>query len=804
MFRKSALALTLSSVLATGNVLALGLGDIDLKSALNQPFNAEIELLSATEDELNELKVLLGSRQAFSNAGIDRSVFLSKLKFTVTQSDDRRPIIRVTSRDPVTEPFLDFLLEVSWSKGKLLREYTVLVDPPVTMPAAPVSLEPPTVRPVTAPVAAAPAAPARTVRNTALPPLSKRPVATQSPPVSQTTAVGSAEYGPTQRNDTLWHIAERVRPDAEVSMEQTMMALLRANPGAFTNNNINNLKTGQVLRVPDRDEMTAMSKADARQAARAQYEDWKRSRTGISAPAAATGSVASSNAAEATPGEASSEARLQLVAPDLDQAGGSGAGGDEQAETITSLKRDLVLANEALEAQRSESQEMARRLSVLEEQIKNMQRLIQLKDDELARLQATAGGEAVSATAESSTALDASSPETATGAVDDSPQAAAQDTITPVMPAAPVETASETRQRPAEEPPVSAETAAPAETTDNAVDAAAATPDSPVAGLVDQVMKNPLWLAAGAGVLALLAFFGLRGRRGSETEFQESILRSSADDSVIDDDLTDFSAPRSQTSNAGDSSLLSEFAVSDMASEDNQGEADPLAEADVYLAYGRFQQAEELLKEALANQPEREDLHLKLLEVFQAEGNVEGFDGHAESVLARSGDRNDPVWQKVAEMGLAFNPANPLYHPEGTLPGGETVTDEAAASTEPADSDISHDNVTSLDAAQGANSMSYDPDVDAVQQDVSEVVQDTSLDFDLENFDLGAHESGDQGQEDGELADLDEISTKLDLARAYIDMGDPEGARNILGEVIEEGNDDQKNEAQGILEKLAS
>lgn len=801
MFRKTALALALTSSLAAGNAIALGLGDIELKSALNQPFNAEVDLLSATEDELNELKVLLGSRQAFSSAGIDRSGFLTRLKFTVTQNNANQPIIRITSREPVTEPFLDFLLEVAWSKGKLLREFTVLVDPPVTMAAAPVTLQAPSIRPVTpvaqpvekpvvaaqpvqAPVAAPVANPVSQVQNTAiLPALAKDP----------------SEYGPTQRNETLWAIAERVRPDTDVSMEQTMMGLLRANPEAFVNNNINNLKTGHVLRVPDRDDLTSITRAQASRQARDQYNAWRQARSG-----AASSTTGQSAAADNTPVDTeapATESKLQLVAPDLNEAntGTVDQAGGEPGDEVNTLKRDLVLANEALEAQRSESQEMANRLSVLEEQIQNMQRLIQLKDDELARLQSQAGSDVpatAAAMAENTLDTDASN---ADAAADSGMQAEpdAAENID-VIGAGQIPEPAEAENVPATDIEVPAEDSTVASETDEAVSQPPAATETGVASLlkyIEPVMQNPLWLGAGAAVLALLAFFGLRGRGSTDSEFQESILRPSADGT---DDQTDFSETQTHDSALNDSSLLSEFAVSDMAVEADGGEANPMAEADVYLAYGRFQQAEELLKEALAAEPDNEELNLKLLDVYQASGNVESFDSHASDLFANLGDRENPVWQKVAEMGLAVNPDNPLYHPDGVAPVTSETADTFSADSAVEDFDTNEPTVT-FDQAPGT-------DTDIQEQADLEAVPDNTIDFDLESFNMDAASDSTEADmhADGELTNLDEISTKLDLARAYIDMGDPEGARNILSEVIEEGNDDQKNEANGILERLAS
>ena len=273
MFRKSALAMAMLGALATGNVVALGLGEIELKSSLNQPLNAEVVLLSATDAELQELKVAIGSSAAFEKAGIERPLFLTKLRFEVRTNADGKPVVRITSRDAVQEPFLDFLLELSWSKGRLLREYTVLVDPPVTMPATAPALQAPVAQPL-APSAGATGSfqLASRVTHTA-----------QMPPVS----VGPGEYS-VRRNDTLWKVASQVRPDTGVSIEQTMLGLLRANPEAFQDNNINNLKAGYILRVPSREDMMSVSRAEAFGESRAQYAAWREAR-GLLQPAQSQG-----------------------------------------------------------------------------------------------------------------------------------------------------------------------------------------------------------------------------------------------------------------------------------------------------------------------------------------------------------------------------------------------------------------------------------------------------------------------------------------------------------------------------------
>ncbi len=851
------MAMAMLSALTTADVVALGLGEIELKSALNQPLDAEVELLAATPEELQELKVEVGSPQAFASAGIERTLFLNKLQFDVKTNADGRPVVKITSRDAVREPFLDFLLELSWSKGRLLREYTVLVDPPVTMPAPAPRAQLPSARSA---ARSAPLAPAGRVTHTA-----------QLPPVS--TVPG--EYR-TQRNDTLWQVAQQLRPDSDVSIEQAMLGLLRTNPDAFYNNNINELKAGYILRVPDREEMTRISQAEAAREARRQYAEWREARNLV----ASAESVDPAQAA-APQTQGAVESSLHLVAPELSEAGAQG-GSAEDGTGLEALQHDLMIANEALEVQRRQGEEMSSRLAVLEEQIENMQRLIQLKDDELARLQAQVGEELPE--------LGAANAEPAAAGLEATDQLAGPDVLEG-QPAAEAEAVAEPAgsEQVAEtgvagagsDGPLEAvlpedeivsegfpaadslpgedgvgETFMEAAPEPSSAEPVPVPPTSPIAepvvpdtftapGFVDRLLANPLWLGVGAVFLVILGFLGLRRKRGSETEFQESILQAAREKSSAGSDSEVIrTQPESTHSTTTASSLLSEFAVSDMGSMKHDGEADPLAEADVYLAYGRFQQAEDLIKDALQGKPEQQDLHLKLLEVYLAARNSAAFDEHAQEMLERLEDSDDPVWEKIAEMGREVSPENPLYQrgagaasevreEEQQASGYEMAMDafgtEAQEAQESAEAELDlgegldFDTELAFDSGEIADESKPDsveftppepvaekpepaqaviPEIESIEPVGADLEPDNTLEFDLEGLDLG----GDEELEppgDGELTDLDEVSTKLDLARAYLDMGDPDGARSILGEVIEEGSDDQKNEAQEILEKIA-
>lgn len=858
------MAMAMLGAFATGNVVALGLGEIELKSSLNQPLNAEVALLSATDAELQELKVAIASSAAFDNAGLERPLFLTKLKFDVQTNADGKPVVQITSRDAVQEPFLDFLLEISWSKGRLLREYTVLVDPPVTMPATAPALQAPVAQSVApSPRSTGSFQPERRVTHTA-----------QMPPV----AVAPGEYR-VRRNDTLWQVASQLRPDTGVSVEQTMLGLLRANPEAFQDNNINNLKAGYILRVPSREDMLSISRAEASRESRAQYAAWREAR-GLAQPAQSQGT-----AQVAAP---VAESRLELVSPDTAE-GGAATGGAEAEAQLQKLQSELLMANEAVEEQRRQGEDMSSRLSVLEEQIVNMQRLIQLKDEELARLQAQAGVESIE---QPDTALETGEAEVEAEALTDTESLAdaeaPTDSFVTEEPALITEfdgvagdeftsadqfdseaefdktfdeaaADTEMAQAPAEElieDSIEEEVVTPTPEVEPVV-AEPVIPDTAASpGFVDQLLANPLWLGAGGAVLALLAFFGLRRKRGVETEFQESILQAAQEGSAAASDSELVAAePTSTQPVSSESSLLSEFAVSDMGSIKNDGEADPLAEADVYLAYGRFQQAEDLIKEALKSDSEREDLNLKLLEIYLAGRNKSSFDEHAQGILARLENNQDPQWEKIAEMGRELSPDNPVYQAgnvaavatdedaeidslsdsmnfsmgsEVAETGEPETTDETVEESKDAEEGLDFDLDLSFDANASVNEDQPDnaevtpsdasADAGSEQPEASEpefkvaaddgesdaIDLDNGLDFDLDGFELGNEaETEAELEGDGELADLDEVSTKLDLARAYIDMGDPDGAKNILDEVMDEGNDEQKDEAREIMTQMS-
>lgn len=430
------IALALALTLASAGAAALGLGQIEVKSRIGQPLLAEIPIISHDPAELEGLRAGLAAPETFARVGLQppRGI-VAGLQFAPALSSAGRPIIRVTSAQPVSDPLLTFLVQVDWGQGRLVREYSALVDTPRTVSApvqspieAPVvarpdvierPLPPPPIAVVTPPPraparAAAPvsvpvpqatrAEPAR--RSNAIATATPRPAPT--PPKAAATAavrqaVAASEYGPVKAGESLSQIAARLDLPGGVSLEHSMIALLRANPGAFIGGNINQLKQGAVLRVPASSETAQVDARQAMALVQAQARQWRQGRLAASPPAAAaarSGAVAR----PATVAARASGARLEIVPPGASRAtragtqSGINAGGEGQM-----LRQELQQTKESLAARDAELRELKGRVADLEKLQADQQQLLTLKDSELAaaqqRLTASNQADATPATA---------------------------------------------------------------------------------------------------------------------------------------------------------------------------------------------------------------------------------------------------------------------------------------------------------------------------------------------------------------------------------------------------------------------
>lgn len=630
-FKKRKLAIALSACLgmASGGVYALGMGEIQVNTSLNEPLDAKIKLFSATPAELDSLKVQMASQEVFSRMGLDRMPVLRDLNFELVTTGDGAPYIKVFSSKAVKEPFLDFILAVNWASGQMMREYTLLLDPPVF------EQEPQVAR-----VDAATTQPAQIVRE--------QPAATRQPSI---TAPGS--YGPTNRTDTLWTVAQKMRPDASVSVPQMMIALLKENPEAFEDGNINNLKAGYILRQPDMAVITALTKQQAAAESNRQYQQWqadrqapaapsgRQQRVAAPAPSAPAEQVASPAAAPPTASApAEPQARLQLLSPDEEARIRSGVGSGTEGAASESLRQQLAIAQETAEATRQENADLRSRLEALEKQLQSVQKLITLRDDTLGALQADAqqaeAPQAATATAEAGAEAQPGT------------DAQAQDEDTAAAPPA-SQPASQTAQA--------------------------------QGSLLDEILANPTYLyAAGGGLVVLLLLVMLiMRRRRQDDEGDFTVMTPVANAAprkagAAEQGAVAAAAPlaAAAVASSAEAEEQEEVAIGDIgdgigAIHAEESEIDPIAEADVYLAYRRYEQAEALLKEAIGADAERHELKLKLLEIYHATKDKESFEAQAESLYAAIGNQEPALWGQAVEMGRELLPDHPLFSEGGAV-----------------------------------------------------------------------------------------------------------------------------------------
>jgi pilus assembly protein FimV len=627
---------------------ALGLGEIELKSALNQPLNAEIELVSATSEELESLRVELAPRDTFERYGIDRPAFLSDLLFNITRDASGGAIVRVASVQSITEPFVTILVEANWARGRLLREYTVLLDPPVLMPAP--AIQTPVATPATGPARGDQAgriarpAPATTRASTAQP---TAPAAGAAAPIARPAArPAEGTYGPVQRDETLWAIAARFRPSDQVSMNQMMLAIFQANPQAF-NGNINELRRGAILRLPDLAVATGVSATAARQEVARQNSAWR-----DSAPAAA-----------AVPDTA---ARLRLVSPDDGSTGTRPAAGGADSARVGELEGEV---------QR------------LQGELAETQRLIDIRDSQLQELQQRlAAAEAAAAGADQTLPAAEPAPAATSPGVDlEAGDLAGEELFADEGEAADVPAVDAPVTQALPEEAIDAEPASAAPPASTRVVTSAPSEPSLVDTILGWLVKPLLWILLGVLALAGTAVWYLRHRQESVEDItgRWEALEAEAEHEFATDATDQLRAPvpaadegfvvveqptEAEQTQPGLKALPESLGVANLDEETLSGEtainldqADPVAEADFHMAYGLYDQAADLLSKALSADPDRRDLKMKLLEVFFVWGNHEQFLGTAQSLHADMDDGGDPDWDKIVIMGRQICPDAELF-----------------------------------------------------------------------------------------------------------------------------------------------
>lgn len=661
-------AVALAAILASPQALALALGRVSVQSLLGEPLRAEIDVPSITDDEAATLRVDMAPAERFRAANMEYNTLLGDVTFELVKRPDGRSVVRLRSSRVVNEPFLDLVIQASWANGQLLRGYTLLFDPPNLRPAAapllpavPAGARAPVAPATQAPVArpAAPAVPATPPAATAPAPAPSRPAPAAAPapaPANQVTVM---------QGDTAGRIAAIYKP-ADVTLEQMLIGLLRANPKAFMGNNVNRLKAGVVLDLPGADAVSAINPNEARQLVAAQSRDFNDYRRRLAGAAPTQDTPTPDRAAAGNVQAEVSDA--QAPAPNQDRL---------------TLSKGAASGQESQIAQARQQEDSNNRLSELS---RNLQELEQLKA-------ATAPAGAPAGTPPA-----ADAPTTPGGpAVEATPPAP-----TPAEPAP----APANEPTPAVSPPVPP--APPAE-------------PAMTAGLVDDLLANPYALpAAGglAGLVGLLVLLRLRQRRQAA---------AGTDDAEAEESR--FADAEGQTVDTSEEGPVSSMMYSP-SQLDAGGDVDPVAEADVYLAYGRDKQAEEILLEALRLHPDRLPVHAKLLEVYAQRPDVAAYNAAAQTLHDLTQGAG-PEWAAARETGLKLDPDNLLYL-SGSSPAPDFELPDMPTRAELASVQPPADDPADIDLSLDLNPPAPAPEPAAPADPTPAEAQDSDLDFDLD------------------------------------------------------------------------
>ncbi len=772
--RLATAALTLGCMHASV-VAALGLGELRIESFLNEPLTATVDLLNTGGLHEDQIRVRLATSDDFEKLGMDRAYFLTSITFEITVDDRGNGKIILTSEDPVLEPYLDFLIEARWPSGRLLREYTVLVDPPVFDTVSPVVSATERVSEVEGGSGTSKKKPQTSAASSGtqvkthksdLPP-GQMPQRDYGSDASTNPLAGNRYM--IRRDETLWGIALKSKPEG-TSVLQTMLDIQRLNPQAFIDGNINRIKAGYIIYLPASGDISSDDLASAQEEVRQQNQDW---RDGVVRENRSPGpSLVISD-------EPESDSATGDVSGDADQTVSSAPGSNSSGE------------QEILD----DNSDLADRLVAVEGQVETLERIVSLKDDQIAALQAAL------AEAGSSVEEDAASSES--GEVDDA-------TLTD----------SDLALRLAREAAEARAVAAESETPEPAVESPA--PATPVATAPAPVVTPPeeggntLTYILGLLVAAAIAvFFFWRRRSGEESDDEQPTAPAGRDvfagvklqDSEVDLTAVDEPVspeptpqrepePKTETEPASEPAEVEDGLKNESKASRGYGErkhdeyasdeaGDALAEADIYIAYGRYPQAVDLLKTAIENEPSNADYKVKLIELCAEMGTKD----EAQQLYGEL--------QSLGDSG-ALSRAEDILRSAG---GGDWLTGVASPATDSStaaedaglelmdDLDITADTGEVLEADFGELEIEVADEEDGEDElDLSSDFVDSSTENDEE--DLVFAEGGNA------------MSTKLDLARAYLDMGDEDGAKQILEEVVLEGSESQKEEARALLERL--
>ncbi len=835
MFRKLML-LTISFMgLFSASVFAVGLGEIKQSSGLNQPLKAEIPLLSSGDLAEYEVLATLASNNDFKKLGVDRVFFLNSIKFETTRNDSNQIVIKVSTFQPVKEPFLNFVVQLSWPNGQILREYTLLLDPPIFEDMTSTTIEKTKSEPPKQ----------SSVRQSRQPQAESRtPRSNYEPQEYSTSGFSGSRYGPVKTTDTLWSISARARQDHSISIQQALVAIYRANPDAFADGNINNLLKGKVLNIPDAETMRNVPRRAALQDVVMQNRQWR---------SGGARKIVDRTGGNRSGGQSTSSGSRLSLAAESSEGDAQGYGSDE---ALTDTRNKLARSQEESATLQAENDALRARLAEILDKAENIQgdSVVEVEDAELAALaQQSQQDEQVEVQQDGLTDQELTEPSSTEQSLAENGDGGQDQSLTDSQ----VEESGDLQNELVEEKAETTETDAVADSQEQAPPAIFK-PEKLDKGIVDQILDGGalLWGSLGGfAVIILMVVFWRMKKRMEEEEFQDDLVASAGAGSM--DTTETFELP-----DVGDDMLVE----LDMDDEENAGENtdesfDPLGEADIYIAYGKHEQAENILLEAIEDNPVRADLKVKLMECYAESDSQDKFEALAQEVeeAVDSDEWKDQInglraqtWGsegiESTEDDFDLPSTEDIFGEEGEDEldvdfgldeiDSEEQDDFSGSDASPDDVELDNletlDDIEGLDSSDGLDHLNLDPqdEIDDIGglDDVNdsgdlmeisdEADDDFSVDIDDGELSLDADGSGDSeeisldidddfGFDDDDDMDFDEslgddgdeIATKLDLARAYVDMGDSDGAKEILREVIAEGSDEQKSEAQELLDK---
>lgn len=636
------LGLVIGLVLS-GFSCAMSMGDINVANTLGEPMNVLIELGTASKDEIGSLSARLAPPEVFKDAGLDYPSGLPPLKFKIETNANGEPYIKITSVQPVNEPFVNLLVELVWSSGKLLREYTFLLDPPGYVPTQPKPAEVKPVEPSIVDVSELEPKGKEAIIKSPLPSttpmvdekkvVDEMPAADNKPAVNKPNESSNVASGniKVKRGDNLSKLAHQIK-SSEISLERALVALYHANADAFDGKNMNRLKVGKILHMPEQSELDNLSQEKAVKEIRVQADDWHAYRQKL---AAASGLATGDESRQETSGKistsvadnapAAKESVKEVVRLSKGEAPGdkTSAGGNAKAlhNKIHAMEEESISKSKAL-------QESNERVVALEKNVQDLRRLIDLKSlppaAQVKPVQSPVEGQAASRLNEAQSGVMSQAPVVASQVANVASGVAAVSAVAAVSPVKPVKPI--TKPKVAKQP-----------------------------SLLEVILDQPLYMAGAAAALLGLVGLGYSRTRRSNGGREKAKF----DDKPIEHTIGFANKNLTSTpSSSKTDDLTNAITTAGVTGQAQADDFDPISGADLFLNFGRDEQAEKILKEALIKNPANHQIHLKLLSIYANRKDTRSFATIARQ-LRDSGDTN--AWEQAAVMGIKLEPSNPMY-----------------------------------------------------------------------------------------------------------------------------------------------